>query len=200
MKFVRLCNLWHDWFRRLAKHSYLRCRNSRRKGGFIKLQTCIIGFALCLMMSSAGYAKPREVIVADAYDGLQYHFSEKVAQAVVRDKKSNLFRIIVVDDGPTSGWSVVSALYNRKQRTLKIHSYSDWLMVNDEAARGADLARRSHTTVGWLYRNVNDTKLRKLAAMNKYNYIFGGNDPSLTKLGIRGHQLYKKKSYWECPI
>lgn len=166
-----------------------------RKGEFIKLQTCMIGLALCLATSLACFAKPREVFVTDEYDGVGYNFADKVAKAVARDKKSKFFRIVVYSRAP-SGWDYVSALYNRKQKTLKIHSYSDWLMSDDDTGKGPDLARRSHSTRGWIYRNVTDAKLQKLAAQRNEGYIFGGNDRDLTKLKIRGHQLYEIKSRW----
>lgn len=167
--------------------SYLRYKNQNRK--------FIFGFALCLATSLACFAKPREVFVTDEYDGLQYHFAEKMAKAVARDKKSNFFRVIVSLSGP-SGHDYVSAIYNRKQKTLKTHYYSDWLMSDDDTGKGPDLARRSHSTRGWIYRNVTDAKLQKLAAQRNEGYIFGGNDRDLTKLKIRGHQLYVRKSYW----
>lgn len=176
----------------------LTIQNPGCKGEFIKLQKCIIGFALCLATSLACFAKPREVFVTDEYDGLQYHFAEKIAKAVARDKKSNLFRIIVTQSGP-SGWSTVSALYHRKQGILKTHSYSIWLMVDDESKRGADLAHREQNVTGWIYRNVTDAKLRKMAAMRTESYLllFGGNDPHLTKLRIKGRQLYNRTTYWD---
>ena len=186
--------LWQDWF---MFNSFLRHRNQSRKRKFIGV------LALCIATSSACSAKPREVGIVDEYDGLAYHFSEKIAQAITRDKKSNLFRIMISDRGP-SGWGYTSALYNRKQRTLKIYDFSNWLTPDDSNPKNPEpaLARRSQTTTEWLYRNVNDAKLRRLAAMQNESYIFGdgdidGRDKDLIKLKIKSRQLYKRTTYWD---
>lgn len=178
----------------------------------MKVSSAFVSFAIYIAANSLCLARPQrvshltrphEVIVMDSYDGLYYHVAEKIAQAITLDKKSNLFRIMISDSGP-SGGGYTSALYNRKQRTLKIHDFEDWLMPDDSNPKNPEpkLARRSQTTIGWLYRNVNDAKLRQLSGMNNESYIFGdgdidGRDKDLVKLKIESRQLYKKKTYWD---
>lgn len=174
---------------------YSCLRNINRSDKF--LSKTALTFALCLVTCLSCFARPREVVVTDEYDGMTYSYAEKVAKALARNKTSNLFRIIVIDRGP-SGSGYTTALYNRKQKTLKIYNFSNWLIPDDETGKGPQLARRSQATTEWLYHKVNDAKLRRFAAIRNENYLFGiDDDHKLAKYGIQARRLSQRVTYWD---
>lgn len=118
----------------------------------------------CLMLTQNGsFAKSQsnertiQVYVGTLLGANQPY--EALVSALLRDKKSQLFRISW-DSNASNSRNGMTALYNRRRRTLKYYSV-DHSLIDDE------IGKYRHTREHTLYRGVIDSILQRLAFKNR---------------------------------